>query len=347
MEFTAELIASFLEGEVDGDPKATVSTVSKIEEAQASSLAFLANPKYEHYLYTTGATIVIVNRDFKPTQPVKATLVRVPDAYGAFAKLLDLYAANRPRRQGISSLAFIGTDTEIGEDAYIGEYAVIGDGVKIGRKVNIFPQAYIGDKVVLGDNVTVNAGVRIYEGCVIGNNVILHSGCVIGADGFGFAPVGDTYKKIPQLGNVVLEDDVEVGANTCIDRATMGSTVIRKGVKLDNLIQIGHNVVIDENTVAAAQVGIAGSTKIGRNCMFGGQVGIAGHITIADRTHLASQSGVGSSVKKEGEVLMGAPAFDARECQRAGVAFKSLPEMQRQLRALVREVEALRKKVEG
>lgn len=346
MEFSAQMIASFLDGEVAGDPQATVWTISKIEEAQAGSLAFLSNPKYERYLYTTQASVVIVDKTLVPSAGVSATLVKVDDAYSAFARLLELYVANKPQKKGISSMAFISETASLGEDNYVGEYAYIGENVRTGDGVKIYPQVYIGDNVVIGNHAVIYPGVKIYENCVIGDHVILHGGCVIGADGFGFAPVEGEYKKIPQIGNVVLEDYVEIGANTCIDRATMGSTVIKKGVKLDNLIQVGHNVVIGENTVAAAQAGIAGSTKIGKNCMFGGQVGIAGHISIADRTVLASQSGIGTSVKKEGQVMMGAPAFNARDFQRANVVFKQLPELRAQVLALQKEVAELKKERE-
>lgn len=336
------MIASFLEGEVVGDTEASVSSVAKIEEAQSGDLAFLANPKYEHYIYDTAATIVIVSKSFTPSRPVGATLIKVDDPYGSFARLLDLYVAGKPQKTGVSPLASVSEKASVAEDAYIGPFAVIDDGVVIGKGCKVYPHSYIGVGVRLGENVTVNSGVTIYEGCVLGDNVILHSGCVIGADGFGFAPVDGHYKKIPQIGNVVIENDVEIGANTCVDRATMGSTVVRHGVKLDNLIQIGHNVVIGHDTVAAAQTGIAGSTKIGSGCMFAGQVGIAGHITVADNTQIGSQSGVGSTIKREGEVLLGTPAFHARDFQRAFMVFKELPEMRREIAALKRELAELR-----
>ncbi len=346
MEFSAEMIASFLDGEIDGNKEVKVSSLAKIEEATPGSLAFLSNPKYEHYIYTTGASIVIVNRSFVPTHPVQTTLIKVDDAYSCFAKILDLYVANKPRKKGISPLASVHKDAIIGKDVYVGEYAVIEAGAVLEDGVQIYPYVYIGDRVRVSDHAIIYPGACIYEDCVIGHRVIIHSGAVIGADGFGFAPVNGEFKKIPQIGNTVLEDDVEIGANTCIDRATMGSTIIRKGVKLDNLIQIGHNVVIDENTVAAAQCGIAGSTKVGRNCMFAGQVGIAGHLTIAPYTQVASQSGIGSSVRKEREVLLGTPAFNAIDSRRASVAFKSLPEMRQKLFALEKEVERLKQMLE-
>lgn len=342
MDFTAELIAGFLEGEVVGDPAAKVWTVSKIEEGAEGALAFLANPKYEHYIYDTKASIVIVGKDFVPKGEFKTTLIKVSDAYAAFAKLLELYAANKPQKTGIRPQAFIHETAKIGKDVYVGEFAVVEQGAVIGDNVKIYPHAYIGDNVRIGDNSTIYPNVSIYEQCVTGSNVVIHSGAVIGADGFGFAPQADgTFSKIPQLGNVILEDNVEIGANTCVDRATMGSTIIRKGVKLDNLIQIGHNVQIGENTVAASQTGIAGSTKVGKNCMFGGQVGIVGHINIADKVQIASQSGISNSVKKEGAVLMGAPAFDAMANQKASIVFKSLPDMRNDIASLKKKMAKL------
>ena len=309
MEFTAELIAGYLGGEIAGDPKAVVTKLAKIEEGEAGALAFLANPKYEHYIYDTKATIVIVNRSFEPTAPVAATMIRVDDAYSCFAKLLELYVANKPRKKGVSPLAAIDASATLGDEAYVGEFAVIGANVRLGKNCQIYPHVYVGDNVRLGDNVQLFPGVKIYEQCEIGDNVTIHAGSVIGADGFGFAPDDKgAYHKIPQIGNVRIECDVEIGANTCIDRATMGSTVIRRGVKLDNLIQIGHNVTVGENTVAASQVGVAGSSKVGANCMFGGQVGIAGHLTVGDRVKIASKSGVSNSIP-EGETYMGSPAM--------------------------------------
>lgn len=345
MEFSAEMIASFLDGEVVGNRELKVSSVAKIEEAATGDLAFLANPKYEHYIYTTGASIVMVNRSFVPTAPISATLIKVDDAYAAFGKLLELYVASKPQKSGISSLAFVSDKAKVAPDAYIGEFSVIDEGVSIGGGAKIYPQVYIGIGVKIADNVTIYSGAKIYEGCVIGNNVVIHSGAVVGADGFGFAPVDGKFEKIQQIGNVVIEDDVEIGANTCVDRATMGSTILRKGVKLDNLIQIGHNVVIDQNTVAAAQVGIAGSTKVGKNCMFGGQVGVAGHLTIASGAMIGSQAGVGSSVKHEGEILLGSPAFDVKAYRRANVVFKQLPELRTELAALRKELTELKSKL--
>lgn len=343
MEFTAEMIAGFLGGEIVGDPAAKVSTIAKIEEGSEGALAFLSNPKYEQYIYDTKASIVIVNKTFKAQKEISATLIKVDDAYASFAKLLDLYMSNKPRKSGIAPQAFVSASATVGENAYIGEFAVIGEDVKIGKNAQIYPQVYVGDNVTIGDDVILYPGVKIYEGCVIGNQVIIHGGAIIGADGFGFAPQENgEYKKIPQIGNVVIEDWVEIGANACVDRATMGSTIIKRGVKLDDLVMIAHNVQIGENTVFASQVGIAGSTKVGKNCMFGGQVGVAGHITIADKVLIASQSGIAHSVKKEGETLMGSPAYHSSSYQRAAIAFKSLPDMRVALSRLEKEVERLK-----
>lgn len=342
MEFTAELIAGFLQGDIVGDPKATVSELSKIEEGHPGSLAFLSNPKYEHYIYQTKATIVIVNRSFEPTAPVSATMIKVDDAYSCFAKLLELYIANKPQKQGISKLAAIHESVEMGEEMYVGDYALIEQGVKIGNRCKIYPQVYLGDGVRLGDDVTLFPGVKIYEACEIGNRVTIHAGSIIGADGFGFAPdEHGVYHKIPQIGNVRIEDDVEIGANTCIDRATMGSTVIHKGVKLDNLIQIGHNVTVGANTVAASQVGVAGSSKVGAGCMMGGQVGIAGHLTIGDGVKIASKSGVSNSIAA-GQVYMGSPAMPGIKYHRSFAVYRNLPELSAQVRRMEKELEQLK-----
>ena len=345
MEFTAELIAGFLSGEIAGDPKATVSTFAKIEEAKPGALAFLANPKYEHYLYDTQATVVIVNKSFTPSAPVAATMIRVEDAYSCFAKLLELYAANKPQKKGISPLASVHETASIGEDAYIGEYAVIGENVRTGKNCKIYPQVYIGDRVTLGDGVTLYPGVKIYEECRIGDNVTIHAGSVIGADGFGFAPdEKGEFHKIPQIGNVLIENDVEIGANTCIDRATMGSTVIHRGVKLDNLIQVGHNVTIGANTVAASQVGVAGSTKVGAGCMMGGQVGIAGHLTIGNGVKLASKSGISNSIP-DGETYMGSPSMPGIKYHRSYAVFRNLPDLNNKVRRLEKELERLKEEL--
>ncbi|MCC8089641.1 MAG: UDP-3-O-(3-hydroxymyristoyl)glucosamine N-acyltransferase [Rikenellaceae bacterium] len=343
MEFTAEIIAGFLGGEIIGDRNAKVWTVSKIEEGKSGSLAFLANPKYESFIYDTEASIVIVNSGFIPKQEIKTTLIKVDDAYAAFARLLELYAANKPKKNGISEKSSIDDSVQNGENLYVGDFTVIEERVQIGDNVSIYPQCYIGSKVRIGNNVTIYPGVKIYEDCVIGNNVVIQAGAVIGADGFGFAPQEDgTYGKIPQLGNVVLEDNVEIGANTCIDRATMGSTIISKGVKLDNLIQVGHNVQIGENTVAASQFGVAGSTKIGKNCMFGGQVGIAGHLVIADNVRAGSQAGIPNSIKKTGEAVMGTPALPVGSHHRSFILFKQLPDIKETINRLEKEIERLK-----
>lgn len=343
MEFSAEMIASYLEGEIIGDKEVKVCSVAKIEDAEEGSLAFLANPKYEHHIYTTKASIVLINDTFTPKEGVKATLIQVKDAYKAFASLLDLYVANKPQKSGIASNASISPNAKIGENVYIGAFAVIEDGVVIGDNSKVYPQVYLGDNVKIGSNTTIFAGVKIYDECQVGDNVIIHSGAVIGADGFGFAPVDGSYKKIAQIGNVIIENDVEIGANSCIDRATMGSTLIKNGVKLDNLIQVGHNATIGENSVAASQVGIAGSSNIGSNCVLGGQVGIAGHITIANGTQIASQSGIGGTVKKENTILLGSPAFDISIARRAIAAYKNLPQTMLTIRELKAEIQELKK----
>jgi len=317
MKFTAAQIAALLWGIVEGDENVSVSNVSKIEEGKPETLSFLANVKYTPYIYETEASIVIVNKDFKPDKPVKTTLIRVDDAYSAFAKLLEVYQQYAGNKTGISSLAFFGQETVYGEELYAGAFAYIGDRVKLGNNVKIYPQVYIGDDCQIGDDSILYPGARLYAGTVLGKSCVIHAGAVLGSDGFGFAPQSDNqYKKVPQIGQVILEDFVEIGANTTIDRATLGATVIRKGAKLDNLIQVAHNVEIGENTVMAAQTGISGSTKIGKSCMFGGQVGLAGHLTIANGVKLAAQSGIGTSIRKEDAVFMGSPAIPADEYKR-------------------------------
>ena len=306
-------------------------------------MTFLANPKYEHYIYSTKASIVLVNNDFTPTEQIPATLIRVENAYAALAILLNMVEQHKQKQQtGIDSSAFIAPSASVGENCYIGHFAYVGKNTTIGKNCRIYPQAYIGDDVTIGDNCIIYPHVTIYDGCVIGNNNILHAGSVIGSDGFGFAPEGDLYKKIPQLGNVVLEDDVEIGANTTIDRAVMDSTIIHKGVKLDNLVQIAHNVEVGENTVMAAQVGVAGSTKIGKHCMFGGQVGLAGHIKITDHVNFGAQSGVISDIKEPTTVL-GAPAIQAKAFMRSSAIFNRLPDMYRTMGQLQREIAELKK----
>lgn len=345
MEFSAATIAGFLKGEIEGNPDTIVNTIAKIEEGHSGALSFLANPKYEHYLYTTESSIVLVNKNFIPTRSVSATLIKVDNAYDAFASLLKLVDQARPRKKGIHPTAIIEPTAIIGKDVFIGPYAYIGENCKINDGCSIYPHCYIGDNTRLGRNCTINPGVKIYHDCVLGENCIIHAGTVIGSDGFGFAPQSESeFMKIPQLGNVVVEDNVEIGANVAIDRATMGSTIIRRGVKLDNLIQIGHNVEIGENTVIAAQTGIAGSAKVGSNCMFGGQVGIAGHLKIAEGTKIGAQSGISGDVKKGNSVLLGYPAFDHRNFLRSSIIFRKLPEIQAKLDELAKQIKLLSKK---
>ncbi len=339
MEFTAAQIAGMLDGKVEGREDALVNRLSKIEEGREGSLSFLANPLYTSFIYTTEASVVIVNRDFVPEQPLKCTLIRVENAYTAFARLLELYNQIKLNKTGISPQAYISESATIGQDVYIGAFAFIGDHAVIADHVKIYPQAYIGDNVQVGAHTTLFAGVKVYSDNVIGSHCTLHSGVVLGADGFGFAPQDDqNYKKVAQIGNVVIEDHVEIGANTTIDRATLGSTVIRKGVKLDNLIQIAHNVEVGENTVIASQAGIAGSTRIGRNVMIGGQVGIVGHITIADDVKIQAQSGINSSIKEKGAVVQGAPAYNIKDYLRSYVVFRKLPLLEERLRKLEHEI---------
>ena len=343
MEFTAEMIAGFLGGEVLGDKNASVHTVSSIEEGKAGSLAYLTNPKYEPFLYTTGASIVLVDRSFEPAQPVSATLVKVDDAAACVLRLLEMYNAAKPRRTGISDRASVSEKASVGEGCYIGDFAVVEQGVKIGRNCQIYPQVYLGAGVTVGDNTTLYPGVKIYEGCSVGANCILHAGAVIGADGFGFMPnAAGGFDKIPQLGNVIIEDDVEIGANTCIDRAKTDSTIIRRGVKLDNLIQIGHNVQIGENTVSSAQTGIAGTSRVGRNCFLAGQVGIADHVTIGDRVKVGSKSGIDKNVGDD-EIRLGYPALPGMQYHRSSAVFKNLPELVRRIAELEKQIKELQK----
>lgn len=344
MEFSAQQIANFLGGTIEGNPEVKVCNFSKIEEGKPGTLTFLANPKYEHHIYSTEASIVLVNNDFIPAEPVKATLVKVENAYSGLAMLLNMVEQSKVKKDGIDSTAFIAASATLGEGCYVGNFAYIGNHVKMGKNCQIYPYAYIGDHVTVGDNTIFYPHVTIYNNCQVGSNCILHAGAVVGADGFGFAPEGENYKKIPQLGNVIIEDDVEIGANTTIDRAVMDSTIIRKGVKLDNLVQIAHNVEVGENTVMAAQVGIAGSVKIGRHCMFGGQVGLAGHIHIADHVNFGAQSGVISDIK-ESTTVLGAPAIPAKNFMRSSAIFNRLPEIYRTIGQLQREIEQLKKEI--
>ena len=345
MEFTAATIAGFLNGEIEGNPEIKVNTIARIEDGHDGALSFLANPKYDHYLYTTKSSVVLVNKSFVPTSKVGVTLIKVENAYEAFASLLRLIDQSRPRKKGIHATAIIETTAKIGTDVYIGPYAYIGENCIIGEGCSVYPHVYIGDNTKLGKNCMINPGVKIYHDCIVGESCIIHAGTVIGSDGFGFAPQSDSeFMKIPQLGNVVLEDHVEIGANVTIDRATMGSTIIRRGVKLDNLIQIGHNVEVGENTVMAAQTGIAGSTKVGKNCMFGGQVGLSGHIKIANGTKIGAQGGILGDVKEENTVIIGSPAIDLKKFLRSSVIFKKLPEMNVKIDSLEKEIESLKKK---
>jgi UDP-3-O-[3-hydroxymyristoyl] glucosamine N-acyltransferase len=345
MEFKAGQIAQMLGGIVEGNPDETVNSLSKIEEGVKGSLSFLANPAYTHYIYDSNASVIIVNKDFSPEKPVKSTLIRVDNAYAAFSRLLEMYNQIKLNKIGISSLAFISKTAVIGADAYIGEFAFIGENVKIGKGSKIYPNSYVGDNVTIGDDTTLFAGVKIYSDNVIGSHCTLHAGVVLGADGFGFSQdAGNNYSKVPQIGNVVIEDNVEIGANTTIDRATLGSTIIRKGCKIDNLIQIAHNVELGENTAIAAQAGIAGSAKIGKNCMIGGQVGIVGHITIADGVKIQAQSGINSSITEENAMVQGAPAFNIKDYLRSYVMFKNLPKLAAKIEMLEKELNQLKEK---
>lgn len=337
MKFTAEQIASILEGEVVGDPNAEVYKLAKIEEGTTGSLTFLANPKYANYIYSTDATIAIVNKTFVADQEIKATLIKVEDAYKSFSKLLEYYNQVKLMKSGIEQPSVISDGVQYGENLYLGSFCYIGQNVKIGTNVKIYPNSFIGDNVIIGDNCVFFAGVRIYSETEIGNNVTIHSGTIVGSDGFGFAPQEDgTYVKVPQIGNVIIEDHVEIGSCSTLDRATLGSTIIRKGAKLDNQIQIAHNVEIGENTVIAAQTGIAGSTKIGKNCMIGGQVGVAGHLTIGDYVKVQAQSGIGKNLK-DNEVVQGSPAFNYGDFAKSFVHFKNLPKIVKDLEELKKD----------
>lgn len=324
MKFTAQDIALMINGQVEGNPAAEVSKLSKIEQGVNGSITFLGNPKYTNFIYTTGASVVIVSNDFTPEQPLECTLIRVDSPYEAFAKLLEAYNQLMQNKIGISKLASIPDTLVLGSNCYIGDFVSIGESVTIGDNVKIYPGSTIGDNVTIGNGSTLYAGVKIYIGCVIGNNCTIHSGVVIGADGFGFFPQSDNqYQKVAQIGNVIIEDNVEIGSNTTIDRATLGSTIIGKGVKLDNLIQIAHNVEIGENTVIAAQTGIAGSSKVGKNCMIGGQVGISGHLVIGNDVKIAAQSGISNNIA-DGSIIMGSPAFDISLYRKSYVHFRNL-----------------------
>jgi UDP-3-O-[3-hydroxymyristoyl] glucosamine N-acyltransferase len=331
MNFTAKAIADFLKGEIDGDPAVQVSDVSKIEEGKPGTLSFLANPKYEKYLYTTQASVVLINRDMPLNGQVNATLIKVDDAYKAFASLLELYSKSLPQKKGVEQPSFIHPEAKVGSDCYIGAFTYIGEKASIGNNVKLYPHVYIGDGVKIGDNTTLYSGVKVYQGCHIGANCIIHSSTVIGSDGFGFAQDEQQgFKKIPQLGNVVIEDDVEIGSNVSIDRATMGSTRIGKGTKIDNLVQIAHNVEVGENSVLISQSGIAGSTKIGKNCVIAAQAGVVGHIKIGDNVIIGAQSGVSNDIK-DNQICLGSPAIDAHTQKKALVLFKKIPDMYKKI----------------
>ncbi len=346
MEFTAQIVAGFLKGTIEGNPDVKVNTVSKIEEGKPGSLAFLANPKYTPYIYTTEASIVLVSHDFVADAPIKATLIRVANPYESFASLLELYSQSKQPKSGIETPSFIHESAKIGDNIYIGAFAYISENAQVGKNVKIFPNVFIGNGVKIGNNTTLYPGVKIYEDCIIGNDCVIHANAVIGADGFGFASGEDTnYKKVPQIGNVIIEDHVELGACVTIDRATMGSTILHKGVKLDDHVHIAHNVEIGENTVMAAQSGVAGSTKIGKNCMFGGQVGITPHIKIADGVKAGAQAGISGDVKKAGAILLGSPASDISSQRRSMAVYKNLPEMRNKISELEKIVNELKNKL--
>ncbi|MBN9296840.1 MAG: UDP-3-O-(3-hydroxymyristoyl)glucosamine N-acyltransferase [Filimonas sp.] len=343
MQFSAAQIAMLINGRVEGDGNKTVSSFGKIEEAKAGQLAFLANPKYEDYLYTTAASVIIINENLELKAPLEAALIRVPDAYSAFATLLHKYQEIATQQlSGIQQPSYIAATAKLGENVYVGAFAFIGENVRIGNNVKIFPGAFIGNNASINDNTILHPGVKIYHDCVIGKNVTIHAGTVIGGDGFGFAPQADgTYKKVPQIGNVVVEDYVEIGANAAIDRATIGSTIIHSGAKLDNLIQIAHNVEVGNNTVIAAQAGISGSTKIGSNAMIGGQAGIVGHIQIADGSKINAQSGVSKSIKTPNSAVTGSPAHDYTSALRSQALSRNLPEMEKRIAELEKLVQQL------
>ncbi len=342
MEFTAKQIAAHLGGVVEGDENAVVNTFAKIEEGVPGALSFLSNPKYTPYIYSTRSSIVLVNTTFVAEQPIAATLIRVENAYESLAKLMMVVEQSKPRKQGISPQASIAETAKLGEGVYVAPFAVIGEGATIGEGTQILSHAVVGDGAKVGSNSVIHPNVTIYADCIVGNNCIIHAGCVIGADGFGFAPTAEGYEKIPQIGIAVIEDDVEIGANTCIDRSTMGATIVHRGAKLDNLIQVAHNVEVGSLTVMASQVGVAGSTKIGEWCMIGGQVGFAGHIKVGDRTNIGAQSGVPKSLKGNCNI-MGSPSIDYKQYAKCAAAFKNLPEMYLQLGNLQREIETIKK----
>lgn len=342
MEFSAQQIAQLLNGSIEGDAEVKVNNVSKIEEGQAGRLSFLANPAYTNFIYTTEASIVLVNKNLHLEKPVKpgCTLIRVDNAYESFAKLLQIYADVKGAKSGIEQPSFIAKSAKLGKDCYVGAFAYIGENTTIGDNAKIYPHTFIGDNCSIGDNTTLFSGVKVYFECHVGKNCTIHANTVVGSDGFGFAPNtdGQAFLKVPQIGNVIIEDDVEIGSNTSIDRATLGSTILHQGVKLDNLVQIAHNAVIGDNTVIAGLTGIAGSTKVGKNCMIGAQVGVAGHLKIADGVKIAGQSGIGSSIEKEGEIVQGSPAFNIGEFKRSYVLFRSLPKLNDKINEAIKKL---------
>ncbi len=345
MKVTAEQIAQLIGGTIEGDPKAVVSSISKIEDGKPETMSFLANPKYEKYIYTTNASIILINNSFVAEKEIKATLIRVEDAYQSFATLLQWYESTRKKKTGIEQPSFISASAKIGENVYIGAFAYIGENATIGDNTRIYPNTYIGDNVTIGKDSLIYASVNISHDCKIGSSCVIHSGAVIGADGFGFALATDNNTKVPQLGNVIIEDEVEIGANTSIDRATLGSTIINKGVKIDNLVQIAHNVEIGANSIIVSQVGISGSAKIGKNCVFGGQVGVVGHVTVADGVKIGGQGAIGRDIKEAGAVMQGSPAIPIRNFQKSSVIFRRLPEMAKQINQLEKELKDLKEKL--
>jgi len=348
MQFSALQLATMLDGKLEGNPEVKVSNIAKIEEAGEGMLSFIANPKYEEFIYTTQASILIVNENLVIDRPIQSTLIRVKDAYSSFALLLEKYEQMAGNKSGIQQPSFVPKSVKLGENVFIGAFAYLGENVVLGNNVKIYPGVYLGDNVIVNNDATLYPGVKVYANCIVGNRVILHAGCVIGGDGFGFAPQPDgSYKKVPQIGNVVIHDDVEIGANTTIDRATMGSTVIRQGVKMDNLIQVAHNVDIGLNTVIAAQTGVSGSTKIGQNCIIGGQVGMVGHIQIADGTKINAQSGLSKSITSPNTSLTGSPAYDYKSSLKSQAIFRNLPDLEKRVKELEDMVKQLLSEREG
>ena len=345
MEFSAKQIAEFIHGVIVGDENATVHTFAKIEEGVPGAISFLSNPKYTHYIYETKSTIVLVNKDFEPERPVNATLIKVDNAYESVAKLLTLYEMSKPKKTGIHPLACIDPTAKIGKDVYIDAFAYVGANAVIGDGVALHPHATVCENAVIGENSILYPNVTVYHDCRVGKRCILHAGSVVGADGFGFAPSPEGYEKIPQIGIAMLEDDVEIGANTCVDRATMGATIVHKGAKLHNLLQIAHNVEVGSHTVMASQVGIAGSTKVGEWCMFGGQVGLAGHIRVGNHVNIGAQSGIPGTVKGDNLTIMGSPAIDAKQFFKSSVIYKKLPDMYQTLNRMEKEIEELKKQL--